>query len=58
MFELEEFVFECGAARGTETADFAVAADYTVAGDNQRQWITGHHDPDGPGGKRAACLLC
>jgi len=49
-FELEESVFESCAALCGEAADAAVAADYPMARNNQRQRILRHHTSYGPGG--------
>lgn len=40
--------FKCWPAESTETADFAIASDYTVTGNNQGQWIFGKCVTDGP----------
>lgn len=48
MLKLNHLSFECYSSGGGEAAEFAIASDYTVAGDNQRQWIFGKSAADCP----------
>ncbi len=45
----ESYTAGCG-----EAAEFAVAADYAMAGDEQRQWIFGKCATNSPGGVGSA----
>jgi len=45
--KLKHLLFEYYSAGRRETAHFAVAADYAVAGDEQRQWVFGKCAADG-----------
>ena len=49
LLKLEQPFFEFYSPWCTESADFAVAADYAVAGDNQGQWIFSKCAADGLG---------
>ena len=46
--KLKHAFFECYSAGSGESAEFTVATDYAVAGDEQRQWIFGKYAADGP----------
>lgn len=50
FFVQEQLFFEVYTAGGGETAEFAVASDYTMAGDNQRQGIFCKCVSNGPTG--------
>jgi len=54
VLKFKQSLFERYSSGSGEAADFAVAADYTVAGDNQRQGIFGKGAADGPGGVGSA----
>ena len=54
----EQSFFEVYPARGGKAAEFAVATNYTVAGDNQRQRIFRKCISDGPTGFWPVQFLC
>ena len=54
MLEFKHPFFECYSSGCGEAAEFSVASDYTVAGDNQRQWVFGKGGADGSGGVGSA----
>jgi hypothetical protein len=53
-FKFKHFLFEGDTTGSGEAAHFAVTADYTMAGDNQRQWIFSKCAADGSGGVGSA----
>jgi len=58
VLQVEHPLFEGYAAGGGESAESSVGADYAMAGDDQRQGVSGKCASDGPAGGRAAHLLC
>jgi len=58
LFVSEQFDFCIRPARSAEAADFAVAAYYPVAGDNQRQGIFGKRIADGSCSFGASHFFC
>jgi hypothetical protein len=58
LLEPEESFLECYATGGGETADFAVATDYPVAGDNQWQGVFSQCTGDGPATGWAPDFFC
>ncbi len=53
-FKFKHFLFEGDTTGSGEAAECSVASDYTVAGNNKRQWIFGKCAADGPGGVGSA----
>ncbi len=53
-FKFKHFLFEGDTTGSGEAAEFSVASDYTVAGNNKRQGIFGKNAADCPGGVGSA----
>ena len=58
IFVQKKSLFEFYTTGSGKTAEFAIAADYTVAGDNQRQGIFRKCISDGPTGFWPVQFLC